>query len=903
MAYSKVLFFYILVIFLYFATIKAQNSPFFLKRNCSPKVTTTNSLFQSNLMTLLSSLSSKATGNIEFYNFTVTGINPSDSVYGLFMCRGDVPSMVCHECIDDAIKQLSSLCSFSKQAVIWYNECMLRYSDYYFFSTADKSGFSLTNTADVSNTKAFIRLLLPFMNQTADEAARPLSGVKNKKFATTETRVSESETLYCLAQCTPDLSPNDCRTCLNSAIEELPLCCNGKVGGRYLYPSCNVRYELYPFYRSNDVTSPNDLAPQTNGSKLDDRFSQDPFYLSYNCSSNQNTISSKNFKLLLTDLSSNAARGLKFHTSNVVDTVYGLFMCRGDLQTHLCAACVINATDQIYSKCLSSPEGIIWYSHCLVRYSSQYVTHNMETRPMYRDINITNHSIPDQNLFTSTLSNQLSELANKTGNNDVKYMTNSLKLNDKQTLYTLEQCSPNLSNQECISCLNDVISRAIPWSFLGSVGGRIIYPSCNLRFELFQFYMEAGDEDQPPGIPSPLSRNTEKRTIIFIVVSIIILVILFSIGYYFLKRRGRKSRRTILRENFGEESATLEPLQFDWMVIEAATNNFSIDNYIGKGGFGEVYKGILFDGREVAIKRLSERSKQGIEEFKNEVLLIAKLQHRNLVTFIGFCLEQHEKILIYEFVPNKSLDYFLFDSQQQKLLTWIERFNIIGGIARGILYLHEHSRLKVIHRDLKPSNILLDENMIPKISDFGLARIVEISQDERSTKRIVGTYGYISPEYAMLGQFSEKSDVYSFGVMILEIVAGKKNISSSAPQSVVDGLLNYVWRQWMDETPLSILDPNIKGDYSKSEVIKCIQIGLLCVQHDPDARPSMVTIVSYLSSYSIELPAPHEPAFFLRSKTYSKALIQESSSTQSANAYTSSLLSTNEMSASIFLPR
>ncbi|KAI5444733.1 hypothetical protein KIW84_013126 [Lathyrus oleraceus] len=743
-------------------------------------------------MTLLSSLSSKATGNIEFYNFTVTGINPSDSVYGLFMCRGDVPSMVCHECIDDAIKQLSSLCSFSKQAVIWYNECMLRYSDYYFFSTADKSGFSLTNTADVSNTKAFIRLLLPFMNQTADEAARPLSGVKNKKFATTETRVSESETLYCLAQCTPDLSPNDCRTCLNSAIEELPLCCNGKVGGRYLYPSCNVRYELYPFYRSNDVTSPNDLAPQTNGSKLDDRFSQDPFYLSYNCSSNQNTISSKNFKLLLTDLSSNAARGLKFHTSNVVDTVYGLFMCRGDLQTHLCAACVINATDQIYSKCLSSPEGIIWYSHCLVRYSSQYVTHNMETRPMYRDINITNHSIPDQNLFTSTLSNQLSELANKTGNNDVKYMTNSLKLNDKQTLYTLEQCSPNLSNQECISCLNDVISRAIPWSFLGSVGGRIIYPSCNLRFELFQFYMEAGDEDQPPGIPSPLSRNTEKRTIIFIVVSIIILVILFSIGYYFLKRRGRKSRRTILRENY---------------------------------------------------------------------------------------------------------------SQQQKLLTWIERFNIIGGIARGILYLHEHSRLKVIHRDLKPSNILLDENMIPKISDFGLARIVEISQDERSTKRIVGTYGYISPEYAMLGQFSEKSDVYSFGVMILEIVAGKKNISSSAPQSVVDGLLNYVWRQWMDETPLSILDPNIKGDYSKSEVIKCIQIGLLCVQHDPDARPSMVTIVSYLSSYSIELPAPHEPAFFLRSKTYSKALIQESSSTQSANAYTSSLLSTNEMSASIFLPR
>ncbi|XP_058760075.1 cysteine-rich receptor-like protein kinase 25 isoform X2 [Vicia villosa] len=733
MAYSKLLFFYILVsIFLYFATIKAQNSPFFLYRNCSTNLTTTSSLFETNLRTLLSSFSSKATGNIEFFNTTIPAINPSDSVYGLFMCRGDVPSLVCHECIHDAIQQLSSQCSFSKQAVIWYNECMLRYSDNYFFSSVDKSGFSLTNTADVSNTKTFVPLLSSFMNQTADEAASPPSGDKNKKFATNETRVSEFETLYCLAQCTPDLSPNDCRTCLSSAIEELPTCCNGKVGGRYLNPSCNVRYELYPFYRSNDVTSPNHLAPQTNDSKLDDRFSQNPFYLSYNCSSNHNTISEKSFRLLLSDLSSNAASGKTFHT-NVSDLVYGLFMCRGDLPSRLCASCVTNAADKIYSKCLSFSEGIIWYSHCLVRYSNRYFVPSMETIPMYRDINITNHSTPDQNLFASTLSNQLSELANKTGNSDGKYMTNSLKLNDKQTLYTLEQCQPNLSNQECISCLNDVISRAVPWSLLGSVGGRVIYPSCNLRFELFQFYMEAGDEDQPS------TRNAEKRTIIFIVVSIIILVILFSVGYYLLKRRGRKSRRTILRENFGEESAIVEPLQFDWMVIQAATNNFSIDNYIGKGGFGEVYKGVLSDGREVAIKRLSESSKQGVEEFKNEVLLIAKLQHRNLVTFIGFCLEEHEKILIYEFVPNKSLDYILFDSEQKKLLTWIERFNIIGGIARGILYLHEHSRLKVIHRDLKPSNILLDENMIPKISDFGLARIVEISQDERSTKRIVGT--------------------------------------------------------------------------------------------------------------------------------------------------------------------
>nr|WIL59901.1 nodulation protein [Melilotus officinalis] len=191
--------------------------------------------------------------------------------------------------------------------------------------------------------------------------------------------------------------------------------------------------------------------------------------------------------------------------------------------------------------------------------------------------------------------------------------------------------------------------------------------------------------------------------------------------------------------------------------------------------------------------------------------------------------------------------------------------------------------------------------MIPKISDFGLARIVEISQDEGSTNRIVGTYGYMSPEYAMFGQFSEKSDIYSFGVMLLEIIAGKKNKSSFTPHHVADGLLNYVWRQWMDETPLSILDPNIKEDYSKTEVIKCIQIGLLCVQNDPDARPSIVTVASYLSSYAIELPTPHEPAFFLHGRTYSNVLAQESSSTQSANS--SALFSNNQMSASTFVPR
>ncbi|RHN82099.1 putative protein kinase RLK-Pelle-DLSV family [Medicago truncatula] len=195
----------------------------------------------------------------------------------------------------------------------------------------------------------------------------------------------------------------------------------------------------------------------------------------------------------------------------------------------------------------------------------------------------------------------------------------------------------------------------------------------------------------------------------------------------------------------GNDINSLESLQFEFAEIEAATNRFAADNRIGKGGFGEVYKGILLDGQEIAVKRLTSSSGQGAVEFKNEVHVIAKLQHRNLVRLLGFCLEDEEKILIFEYVPNKSLDYFLFDPQKRKLLSWSQRQKIIKGVARGILYLHEDSRLKIIHRDLKPSDVLLDGNMNPKISDFGMARIVSVDQIEENTCTIVGTYGYISP--------------------------------------------------------------------------------------------------------------------------------------------------------------
>ncbi|XP_015868281.3 cysteine-rich receptor-like protein kinase 25 [Ziziphus jujuba] len=623
-----------------------------------------------------------------------------------------------------------------------------------------------------------------------------------------------------------------------------------------------------------------------------------------------NSIYQSNLNQVLSSLTSNSTRDTGFYNTSIGQdpgtVVYGLFLCRGDVTINMCQECLTTAAkDLVETYCPIEKVAVIWYDHCMVRYSNESFFGNMVQDPSISLYNIQDISEPvrfNQLLQVSMNDSRTKAVDAPTGAK--RFGTKEATFTSSDTLYTLVQCTPDLNSSDCDRCLRGMISGLMSCCY-GKRGGNVLNPSCNIRYEIYPFYQLAAAPTPTPGSDGPTPGSDGKSQssttlIISITAPVAFVLFLSSVAFYFLRRRATDKYKAIQERNDGNEITTVESLQLDLSTIKAATNNFSDGNKLGEGGFGEVFKGTLPNGQHIAAKRLSGSSRQGAEEFKTEVLLVAKLQHRNLARLLGFCLEGEEKILVYEFVPNNSLDHFLFGHEKQGRLDWSIRYKIINGVARGVLYLHEDSRLKIIHRDLKSSNILLDKEMNPKISDFGMARIFGVDQTHANTSRIVGTYGYMSPEYAFYGQFSVKSDVYSFGVLILEIITGKKNSSFLQSDGAMD-LLSYAWKHWTDGTILEILDPSLGNSYSRNEVIRCIQIGLLCVEEDPVDRPTMATVVLMLSSYSVSLALPRKPAFFLRTRTDGD---MPSIGVESDNSTSKSKSTTiNDMSISEIFPR
>eukprot|EP01018_Ginkgo_biloba_P036591 Gb_35037 [translate_table: standard] len=567
-----------------------------------------------------------------------------------------------------------------------------------------------------------------------------------------------------------------------------------------------------------------------------------------------------------------------FHTyyyGQSPNKIYGLLQCRGNASHEECDKCSLDAKTSVENICLKAIGGRVWLDTCFLRYENYNFFSHLDTQGHYR-CEIPNSPIPDA--FKSVTRNLLSKLlvnASKPENKgfatgkEVYSRNESPKSNTSTSVsfivYGLVQCWRDISAQDCGLCLEK--GRSILYESCSQrQEAQSMLGSCTVRYGREPFNSVSSPIGSPKISPSSgqnppvqkTSKNPSNRLPIIFGLAGCLFLALFMICLFAMRSK-IKSTRFAHDQDVSNSLIDQQQMVFSLKTLTVATDNFNKDNKLGEGGFGPVYKGRFSDGTEVAVKMLSVRSVQGKREFMNEVKLVAKIQHRNLVKLLGCCSEGPEKLLVYEYLPNKSLDTFLFDPERRKLLDWEKRYNIIIGIVRGLLYLHQDSQLRIIHRDIKASNILLDEILNPKIADFGLAKNFPEGESHVST-RIAGTYGYMAPEYAMQGQLSVKSDVYSFGVLLLEIVSGRKNTDFDLlPEMQV--LLGWAWRLYNEGRIEDVIDQTLMATrFDQEKALRCLQIGLLCAQADAAIRPQMRDVIWMLNNCE-RLADPKKPAY------------------------------------------
>ncbi|EMS59484.1 Cysteine-rich receptor-like protein kinase 25 [Triticum urartu] len=618
--------------------------------------------------------------------------------------------------------------------------------------------------------------------------------------------------------------------------------------------------------------------------------------------------------------------------------VWALALCRGDANATSCSGCLAQGFQDLPSACAYSKEATMYYDTCFLHYSNLQLSASDDTAfssAFYLPYSANATDEPARfDRVVAALLNATADYAAYNSSGSRPYASGVVSLDQEfPEMYSWAQCTPDLTRARCRDCLVSTIqAMGRP---LYSVGARVLGIRCGIRYESRPFLdgpvtlghpelsnhahstlklrvpsntikKESGNDAAAArtgpratpcarrkwggGTPDALQEETTAPTGVTVVVPNEPAGTSPNSHHCKCFRSADPSRYS--RET--EDSESVDSMLMDISTLRAATGDFAENNKLGEGGFGAVYMveetanhnhtGTLPDGEEIAVKRLSKGSTQGVDELMNELALVAKLKHKNLVRLVGVCLEQQERLLVYEFVPNRSLDQILFIGnvlidQKQRIATqihtlskqsertsdvekkreqldWGQRLRIIRGIARGLQYLHEDSQLKVVHRDLKASNVLLDVDMNPKISDFGLARLFERGQTQGITNRVIGTYGYMAPEYMMRGKYSVKSDVFSFGVMVLEIVTGRKN--NDTTQS--DDLLTMIWEHWTSGTVLERMDQSMDNSFSESDVMRCIQVGLLCVQENPVDRPVMSEVGMMLESDMVSLGPPSKPA-------------------------------------------
>uniref|UniRef100_A0A0E0LLP8 Uncharacterized protein n=1 Tax=Oryza punctata TaxID=4537 RepID=A0A0E0LLP8_ORYPU len=597
-----------------------------------------------------------------------------------------------------------------------------------------------------------------------------------------------------------------------------------------------------------------------------------------------------NLQLIAATLPGNASSSPDLYATAVdvgavPEQVSAAALCRGDVSARSCLSCLKQAFTDLPNACGNSKDAATYYDRCMVSYSDIHFLSGGDdpTKIEAYTVNNNNNVTSEKDRYNRLVAALVNATADYAAYNSTRrYASGEADFNREfPKVYSLAQCTPDLTPARCRGCLAKIVAQEL-WSYKDNIGGRTLSVRCSFRIETKPFLngtmmvrLPATSAPSPappvnvtPSAPTPGRETKYKvpRLVLIILLPIIAAINLVVCFCVWRRKRPVITKAKQTNANYYAEADDLnsvDSMLMDISTLRAATGDFAESNKLGEGGFGAVYKGVLPDGNEIAVKRLSKSSTQGVQELKNELALVAKLRHKNLVSFVGVCLEQHERLLVYEFVPNRSLDLILFDTEKREKLDWEKRYRIINGIARGLQYLHEDSQLKVVHRDLKASNILLDANMNPKISDFGIAKIFGQDQTQAVTNRVVGTYGYRAPEYMMRGNYSVKSDAFSFGVMVLEIVTGiKNNDFYNSHQS--EDLLTTVWERWMAGTVDEMVDPAMGAYISASDVRKCIHVALLCVQGNPADRPVMSSVVMMLDSETVSLQVPSKPAFLAR---------------------------------------
>ncbi|CAL5393830.1 unnamed protein product [Camellia sinensis] len=399
--------------------------------------------------------------------------------------------------------------------------------------------------------------------------------------------------------------------------------------------------------------------------------------------------------------------------------------------------------------------------------------------------------------------------------------------------------------------------------------------------------------------PDYVSKNENNISVGAVVGIMAIVVFVITLLLGILWWRGCLLRKDTMEHDL--KGLDLQTGSFTLRQLKAATNNFDVANKIGEGGFGSVYMGLLSDGTIIAVKQLSSKSKQGNREFVNEIGMISALQHPYLVKLYGCCVEGNQLLLVYEYMENNSLARALFEECQLKL-DWATRYKICIGIARGLAYLHEESRLKIFHRDIKATNVLLDKNLNPKILDFGLAKLGK-EDDTYISTRIAGTYGYMAPEYAMRGYLTDKVDVYSFGIVVFEIVSGRHNTSSRRKQ---DSFYLLDWALELKEKGklMELVDPKLGPDFIEKEVIVMINVALLSTNVTPTVRPTMSLVVNMLDGKTVIKELVSDSTVFSHKITLKgmMANLQHSYETYTNDSLIEMPLTTSSSSASDLYP-